>query len=131
MWRPWKSETDVFLDLLRRSGLLDKTGIRKARRDVRVDAAGKTKLDKLCSHLVATNILTEWQCIKLREGKYKGFFLDNYRIMGHLSIEETTSTYLAEDVTTGKRVALAVTPPNLVPHLNGKIQYSVTEVLED
>jgi hypothetical protein len=131
MWRPWKSETRDFLVLLRRSGLLDKAGIRKARKLYRLDAVGESELDKLCSHLVANGILTEWQCGKLRKGRWKGFFLDNYMIMDHIGKDENRAYYLAEDSETGRLVSMAVTPPNRVQGPDGKVHYSVTEFSED
>jgi len=121
------TDVDEFLALLVASGLLDRAAIDDACSGFDTDSG----LEELCSHLVGNNMLSKWQCDKLRDGKYKGFFLDNYRFVGHLNVGETTSTFLADDLATGKRVAIEITPPTVVPLRDGKPQYRVTEFFGD
>jgi hypothetical protein len=111
MTAPWSTDVDEFLAHLLASGLLDRSAIEEACSGFDV-AQG---LDALCSYLIAHGTLSEWQCGKLRNGQFKGFFLDNYRFVGRLSVDETGSTYLADDLSSGKRVALTITPPSVVP----------------
>jgi len=127
MWRPWKSQTDKFLAILLRSGLLDETGIQEATERFRSCLTGNNKLDQLCSYMVANSSITQWQCDKLREGKFKGFFLDNFKIIGHICIDKSTSTYLAEDIESGTKVGLRVG----VPVRGQAIQYEIVEVTAD
>src|SRR4051812_19596554 len=53
------------------------------------------------TYLVANGALTEWQCEKLSTGKYKGFFVDRYKLLSHLDHGQNHSRYMAEDTHTG------------------------------
>ncbi len=48
--------------------------------------------------------------MKLFDGKWKGFFLDDYKMLDHAYTDDAYSYYLAEHVSTGRRVVLRVTP---------------------
>ena len=37
-------------------------------------------LAQLCEHLIAKGALTQWQCENLRAGKYKGFFVGEFKL---------------------------------------------------
>jgi hypothetical protein len=49
--------------------------------------------------------------------------------LSRLSVDETTSTFLCKEVASGKRVAMAVTPPAL--SADGRLQYTVRELSDD
>ncbi len=73
-------------------------------------------VESFCGFLVATNLFTEWQCDKLRMGKWKGFYLGNYLILEHISKDCEFAHYKARDTRTGKLVRMTVTPaqgPNI------------------
>ena len=86
-----------------------------------MDRGDDVSLDEFCQHLIANNALTKWQCAKLRKGKWKGFYFDDYCFLEHLSRTDTTTTFLAKEVASDKRVAITFTPPDL-------INYMVTEL---
>ncbi len=67
-------------------------------------------LKDLTDHLIDAGLLTFWQRDKLLDGKWKGFFLDGYKLIGHLETDDAYSYYLAEEVATGRRFSLRVTP---------------------
>lgn len=77
---------------------------------------------------MAKGLLTDWQCEKLRNGKWKGFFLDGYCLLG--KIEENpvnvTSTFLCREVNSGRQVAMIVTSPVLTK--GGPIQYQIRDL---
>ncbi len=110
MWFTRKSETDKFQELLLRSGLIDEVEIGEVRKAHRTKWRGIGNLEEVCSHLVANGSLTQWQVDKLRNGKFRGFFWDNYKIIDHLGVGNLSTAFLAEDTDTGTRVILCVTP---------------------
>jgi hypothetical protein len=67
-------------------------------------------LDLFCDFLISTHRLTAWQCDKLRKGKWKGFYLDNYLLLEQIGKDEDFSYFKARDARDGKLVRLAVTP---------------------
>ena len=79
------------------------------------------RLGTFCGFLISTNRITEWQCDKLRMGKWKGFYLDNYLILEHVGKDYSHSYYKARDTRDGKLVRMAVTPIEHPPYL----EYSV------
>ena len=68
----------------------------------------------LCAHLVESGLLTAWQSEKLLEGRHKGFFLGNYKLLGHLGTGGMSSVYLAEHVVMRARRAIKVLPTSRV-----------------
>ena len=121
MSAPWSTDVDQFLALVLASGLVDQADLREACSDFQADRRKASALDALCRHLLSKETLTQWQCEKLRKGKWKGFFLHDYCLMGHLSVADKTSTYLARETGTGKLVAITITAPDL-------INYQVSEL---
>ncbi len=99
--------------------------------DCDADRTTASALDNVFAHLPSKGVLTKWQCDKLRTGRWKGYFLDGYCFLCQLSKDMTTSTYLCKEMATGKRVAMAVTPPALDPVKDGKIHYTVREITEE
>ncbi len=86
-------------------------------------------LTRLVDQLVAEGLLTIWQCDKLRDGKWKGFFLDGYKVLSHLNTDDSYSYYLAEDVATGRQFAMRITPITRAT-VPGKLEFKIVrEVL--
>jgi hypothetical protein len=67
-------------------------------------------VETFCDFLVATNRLTDWQCAKLRMGKWKGFYLDNYLLLEQIGKDYEFCNYKARDARDGTLVRLIVTP---------------------
>jgi eukaryotic-like serine/threonine-protein kinase len=107
---------DTFLDLLRRSGLIEQSQLDSAlaELDRRAPEHPVTDCDVVCAHLVETGLLTQWQTEKLLEGRHKGFFLGKYKLLGHLGTGGMSSVYLAEHVAMRRRVAIKVLPNSKV-----------------
>ena len=60
------------------------------------------------------NLLTEWHTEKLLAGKYKGFFLGKYKLLGHIGTGGMSSVYLAEHTKLHDRRAIKVLPKKRV-----------------
>ena len=111
-----KPKVDNFLDLVRRSGLVEKDQFDEQLRRLREEAGGDPLSDPDClaDQLVEAGLFSRWQCEKLLEGRHKGFFLDKYKLLDHLGTGGMSSVYLAEHVLMRRRVAIKVLPKNRV-----------------
>jgi len=59
---------------------------------------------------VKAGLLTQWHTDKLLTGKYKGFFLGKYKLLGHIGTGGMSSVYLAEHVRMQDKRAIKVLP---------------------
>ena len=111
-----KLTVELFLDMLRRSQLVDEDQLTRALQDCQL--AGDDKLpddeQRIADHLIGVGLLTPWQFSKLTEKKYKGFFLGQYKLLDHLSRGGMSSVYLAEHIHMRRRAAVKVLPKNRV-----------------
>jgi hypothetical protein len=48
------------------------------------------------SYLIKEDVVSCWQCFKLRQRKYKGFFLDQYKLIDFHGLQEGGNVYLVE-----------------------------------
>ncbi|MBN2476251.1 MAG: serine/threonine protein kinase [Pirellulales bacterium] len=111
-----KPKVDTFLDLVRRSGLVEKGQLQECLLQLKRQADGQpiADTDTVASRLVDAALLTRWQADKLLEGRHKGFFLGKYKLLDHLGTGGMSSVYLAEHVLMQRRVAIKVLPKNRV-----------------
>lgn len=111
-----KPTFDTFLDLVRRSGLVERDQLDGVLLDLKQRADGRPNNDPdlLAEKLTDAGLLTPWQCEKLREGRHKGFFLKKYKLLDHLGTGGMSSVYLAEHVLMQRRVAIKVLPKHRV-----------------
>jgi hypothetical protein len=84
-------------------------------------------VNAFCDYLISGHSLTAWQCEKLRMGKWKGFYLDNYLIMEPIEKCEQPCFYKARNTRDGKLVRLEVIP---FAYADGRIQYRVAPYSE-
>ena len=80
------------------------------------------------SELLSTAKVTPWQLRKLLSGRYRGFFLDGYKLIDHVSAESTYSQFLAESPCDHRQVLLCIRPPTVTPLIDGKPEYWVEEL---
>jgi eukaryotic-like serine/threonine-protein kinase len=111
-----KPQVDAFLDLVRRSGLVEKDRLNALLLDLKREAGGHsiTDTDFVAERIVEAGLLTRWQADRLLEGRHKGFFLGKYKLLGLLGTGGMSSVYLAEHVLMQRRVAIKVLPKSRV-----------------
>ncbi len=111
-----KLKVDEFLDLLRRSGLVERDQINRVVLQIKAQAKDKpvTGPRVVAERFVDAGLITPWQQEKLLEGRHKGFFLSSYRLLNHLGAGGMSNVFLAEHVLMQRRVAIKVLPKKRV-----------------
>lgn len=110
-----ESSAKNLLKLLEKSKLADPEQLKDSLSSLSEKAAGRqVGQDELVQHLIQSGIITQWHADKLTVGKYKGFFLDKYKLLGHLGTGGMSSVYLAESKSTGQKRAIKVLPKKKV-----------------
>ena len=100
-----------FLNLLERSGIVSELRLKEELAVLSEKAAGrKINAQELVRTLVDSGLITSWHAEKLLGGKYKGFFLGKYKLLGHLGSGGMSSVYLAEHRLSGQKRAIKVLP---------------------
>ena len=97
-----------FAKLVQASGLLTEERESALRAKSGVDSAVR-----YANYLVAKCELTDWQADKLITGKWKGFFVDHYKLLSHLDYGDNYSRYVAQDTQTGAVTILKFHPPQI------------------
>lgn len=102
---------DEFLVLLKRSTLLEdqvyETALEEIKRDI---PSVFDDVTSLAEEYIKRNLLTAWHVRQLMKRKYKGFYLRQYRILGHLGSGGMSSVYLGEHTIMKRLVAIKVLP---------------------
>jgi serine/threonine protein kinase len=109
-----KPNIETFLDLVRRSGLVEKDRLQAIVAQWEKEGKLPSEADEVGRRLVAENLISPWQCDRLLEGKYRGFFLGRYKLLGQLGSGGMSTVYLGEHVLMQRRVAIKVLPKNRV-----------------
>ena len=101
-----------FLELVKRSGLLTESHLERGIGQARQQNDGKIprETDRIVEFFIEQGLLTRWQCDKLLEKKYKGFFLGKYKLLGHIGTGGMSSVYLAEHTLMRQPRAIKVLP---------------------
>jgi serine/threonine-protein kinase len=97
---------DEFLKLLEHSRLLDTAQFDAAVRQLDLDRLAGP--EAVASALVAASVLTRYQANRLLEGRRRGLFIDDYKILEILGSGGMGYLYVAEELDSGWRVALKV-----------------------
>lgn len=108
--------SEQFLELVAKSGLVEAsalTGLESRVRD-QLDGELPQKAERLADLMIRKDLLTTWHVEKLLSGKYKGFFLGNYKLLGHIGTGGMSSVYLAEHTRMGDKRAIKVLPKSRV-----------------
>ena len=107
-----KPNVETLLDLVQRSGLVEKDRLQAVVALIEQECGGKLPddTDIVAQRLVAAKLITRWQADRLLEGRHRGFFLGKYKLLGQLGTGGMSSVYLAEHVLMQRRVAIKVLP---------------------
>ncbi|MGQ0635292.1 MAG: FHA domain-containing serine/threonine-protein kinase [Planctomycetaceae bacterium] len=97
---------DAFLDFLDRSGLLTPEQVTEATGRLRLREQPNAR--ETARALMRDGLLTRFQAERLLEGRYRGFFIDHYKVLEILGAGGMACLYLCEDVRTGDQVTLKV-----------------------
>ncbi len=111
-----KPNAETFLDMVRRSSLVENDQVNALVSELkgRCGEAALDDVDFLAGRFVEAGLITRWQCDRILEGRYRGFFLGKYKLLDILGSGGMSSVYLAEHVLMQRRVAIKVLPKNRV-----------------
>ena len=121
MSHPWSSDFDEFLAILLASRLVTLEEIRNTFTDFAQETIQSMTIDELGHHLVGHDIITSWQFGKLRDGRFKGFYIDKYLLLEQIARDEYETTFRARDTASNAIVKLAVKPLDGPPHYTWRI----------
>ncbi|TWT56637.1 Serine/threonine-protein kinase PrkC [Allorhodopirellula solitaria] len=98
--------------MVAKSNLVDESKLERFLAKVRERCQGElpTNSRKLAAAFKRAGLLTDWHIEKLFLGKYRGFFLGKYKLLGHIGSGGMSSVYLAEHVGLHDRRAIKVLP---------------------
>lgn len=111
-----KLDSETFLKMVAKSGIVDPKDSDRLVEKVREKLGGRLPADprKLAAVFEKKGLLTSWHTDKLLTGKYKGFFLGKYKLLGHIGTGGMSSVYLAEHTRMGDQRAIKVLPKSRV-----------------
>ncbi|MGL4423381.1 MAG: serine/threonine-protein kinase, partial [Gemmataceae bacterium] len=104
---PSPATTNEFLDVLRKSKLLDTADLYAIEMNFPIDDP-----KALAAQLKAEGLLTEFQANQLLRGRHKGFVLGKYKLLDRIGMGGMGQVYLAEHSAMRRRVAIKVLPPD-------------------
>lgn len=106
----------AFLELVQRSRLADAKALRRSLLECKSHYGDRLPGDAqiVADWLVEAQLLTHWQCARLFERRYKGFFLGRYKLLDHLGTGGMSSVYLAEHTLLAKKRAIKILPRHRV-----------------
>ena len=109
-------DSEKFLKIVARSGIIEERKLDRLVEKVRAKLGGglPANPEKLAKLFRKEGLLTSWHTDKLLAGKYKGFFLGKYKLLGHIGTGGMSSVYLAEHTRMGDRRAIKVLPKSRV-----------------
>jgi len=103
--------SENFLVCVEKSRLANAEAVGREVARLREQHAGQLPpTSEIARHLREQGLLTQWQLDKLLLGKYKGFFLGRYKLLGHIGTGGMSNVYLAEHTRMHDRRAIKVLP---------------------
>jgi len=111
-----RAVAESFLDLVRRSQLVEKDRLEKFLAEFRRKYGEELpeRPEAISEEMVEVGLITEWQAEKLLAGKHRGFILGKYKFLRQLGKGGMSTVYLAEHMLMNRKVAIKVLPPNRV-----------------
>lgn len=108
--------SERFVTMVAKSNLIDEKTQERFVTKVREKCGGQlpTSVKKLASAYEKAGLLTDWHVEKILAGKYRGFFLGKYKLLGHIGTGGMSSVYLAEHTGLHDKRAIKVLPKKRV-----------------
>ena len=107
---PAPSTSAEFLDLVRKSGLVDEARFKAWLQKTRAAATAPPKPITLADNLVRDGLLTQFQAESILQGKWKRFTIGPYRVLDRIGSGNMGSVYLCEDQRLNVVLAVKVLP---------------------
>jgi serine/threonine protein kinase len=107
---PSPSTAEEFLDLVRKSGVIEDRRLDAHVEKLRADAALPTDATGLAVLLVRDGALTHFQAEQFLQGKWRRFTIGKYKVLERLGSGGMGSVYLCEHKLMRRRVAVKVLP---------------------
>jgi serine/threonine protein kinase len=107
---PAPATIEDFLELVRKSGVVDARGLEGCLDQLRTAQALPTEPKELARLLIRDRLLTVFQAGQLLQGKWRGFTLGKYQILERLGAGGMGIVYLAEHRFMRRRVAIKILP---------------------
>ncbi len=123
---------EEFAELLARSGIItnqeakESLALFRAEHPAASDASNA--INEFCSFLISGERVTEWQCKKLKSGRWKGFYFEDHYLLleqvGKGGDEPSLyySSYKARDSRTNNLACLVIRP---ILYTSGRFEYRV------
>ncbi len=105
---PAPTKTDEFLDLVRKSGLINADQLDNFSRQINAD--DETAPKKLAGMFINAGMLTQFQAEQFLMGKWRGFTIGKYKVLERLGFGGTGTVYLCEHLMVHRKVAIKVLP---------------------
>ena len=108
--------SERFVEMVAKSNLIDEKTQERFVGKVREKCGGSlpSNVKKLASAYKRAGLLTEWHIEKINAGKYRGFFLGKYKLLGHIGTGGMSSVYLAQHMGLNHKRAIKVLPKKRV-----------------
>src|SRR5260370_27148658 len=104
------SSIDEFLDLIRKSGVIEEKRLDAYVQQLRTGASMPTEVSKLAGLLVRDGLLTHFQAEQFLLGKWRRFTIGKYKVLERLGSGRMGSVYLCEHKFMPPRVAVKGLP---------------------
>jgi hypothetical protein len=100
---------ELYLDEIQQSGLVSEETLQRIRKAIR-DSPRDDDIDQLFLQLKESGEVNSWHIENLRRHKYRGYFLDQFRLLGHLRTTDRRSYFAAIDPSSHSIVEIEVVP---------------------
>jgi serine/threonine protein kinase len=109
---PAPKSVDEFLDLVRKSGVVDDGRLGAYAQQARAGGAAQNDVKAFAGKAVRDGLLTYFQAEQLLAGKWKGFHIGKYKVLEKLGVGGMGQVFLCEHKLMRRRVAIKVLPIN-------------------